>query len=92
MTQKRLIGDLIWLLEPTYDSSLRFVPRHRALSYFRGIFELTKLDFGVSKANLMSKRPILGDFFAEIDYLRTTLPFRIPVWPIFMIYVVAIVP
>ena len=36
-----------------------------ALSYFRGVFELRKLDFWGLKANLISKRPILEDFLLK---------------------------
>ena len=63
-----------------------------ALNYFRGIFELRKLYFFGLKGQFDLKKANFRGLFAEIDYLWTTLPFRIPVWPIFMIYVMGIVP
>ena len=50
-----------------------------ALSYFGGIFELRLLDFGGLKDQFDVKNANFRGLFAEIDYLRNTLPSRIPV-------------
>ena len=63
-----------------------------AFSYFRGIFELRKLDFVGLKGQFDVKKANFRGLFAGIDYLKTTLPFKIPVWPIFIIHGMGIVP
>ena len=63
-----------------------------ALGYVERILQLRKLDFRGLKGQFDVKKANFRGLFAEIDYLRTTFHSRIPVWPIFMIYVMEIVP
>ena len=62
------------------------------LWYIEGIVELRKLDFRSLNDQFGVKMASFTGLLSEIDYLGTTLPFRIPVWPIFMIYGMKVVP
>ena len=62
------------------------------LSYVGGVLEFIKLDFRGLKCQSDVKKVNFRGLIAKIGYLRHILTSRTHLWPIFMGYVIGIVP
>ena len=63
-----------------------------ALSYVEGVLELRKLDFRGLKGQFDVKKANFRGLIAKIGHYRPILATRTHLWPIFMEYVMGIVP